>query len=138
MTAIHTVHRLCNEQLKYFWIVEGDIKGCFDAIPHDKLIHVLRKVIADERLLSLIWMFLKAGYREENILYTPKTGTPQGGIASPILANIYLHEMDMYWWKKYGSLSEREKTRRRRYGQGNVYLVRYADDFLGATRGRTS
>jgi RNA-directed DNA polymerase len=138
MTAIHTVQRLCNEQLKYFWIVEGDLKGCFDAIPHDKLIHMLRKVIADERLLSLIWSFLKAGYIEENILYTPKTGTPQGGIASPILANIYLHEMDIYWWKQYGSLSEREKTHRRRHGQGNVNLVRYADDFLVLTNGSKS
>ncbi len=135
MTAINHLQRLCNEKGKYFWIVEGDIKGCFDAISHEKLIHVLRKRIADERLLSLIWAFLKAGYMEDGCLHTPKVGTPQGGIASPLLANVYLHEMDLYWQKRYNSMSTRQRDRRRKEGKGNVQLLRYADDFLVLTNG---
>jgi RNA-directed DNA polymerase len=138
MTAIHTVQLRCNEIGKFFWIVEGDIQSCFDAIPHDQLLRVLRKVIADERLLSLIWAFLKAGYVEDNQLYKPKTGTPQGGICSPLLANAYLHELDKYWWHTYGSLTEHQRECRRKAGQGNVYLVRYADDFLALTNGPKS
>jgi RNA-directed DNA polymerase len=138
MTAIHTIQRHCNESGKYFWIVEGDIAGCFDNIPHETLIQVLRKVIADERLLALIWAFLKAGYVENNTLYMPKTGTPQGGIASPLLANIYLHEMDLQWWSSYGALSNYQRQHRRKHGVGNVQLVRYADDFLVLTNGSKS
>jgi RNA-directed DNA polymerase len=135
MTAINHLQRLCNEKGKYFWIVEGDIKGCFDNISHEKLIHVLRKRIADERLLSLIWAFLKAGYMEDGCLHTPKVGTPQGGIASPLLANVSLHEMDLYWQERYNSMSTRQRERRRKEGIGNVQLVRYADDFLVLTNG---
>ncbi len=135
MTAISQIQRFCNEKGKYFWIVEGDIKGCFDNISHEKLIHLLRKRIADERLLSLIWRFLKAGYMEENILHTPKVGTPQGGIVSPLLANAYLHEMDRHWQEQYNSMSNRQRERRRKEGKGNVPLVRYADDFLVLTNG---
>jgi RNA-directed DNA polymerase len=135
MTASNHIQRLCNEKGKYFWIVEGDIKGCFDNISHEKLIHVLRKRIADERLLSLIWAFLKAGYMEEGKLHAPKVGTPQGGIASPLLANVYLHEMDLHWQERYNSMSTRQRERRRKEGKGNVQLVRYADDFLVLTNG---
>ncbi len=135
MTAISQIQRLCSEAGKYFWIVEGDIKGCFDNISHEKLIHVIRKRIADERLLALIWAFLKAGYLEEEILHTPKMGTPQGGIASPLLANAYLHEMDRYWQERYNSMSTRQRERRRKEGKGNVQLVRYADGFLVLTNG---
>lgn len=135
MTAISQIQRLCDEHCKYYWIVEGDIKGCFDNISHKKLIHVIRKRIADERLLALIWAFLKAGYLEEAILHTPKIGTPQGGIVSPLLANAYLHEMDMHWQERYNSMSKRQRERRRKEGKGNVQLVRYADDFLVLTNG---
>jgi RNA-directed DNA polymerase len=135
MTAIHKLQRFCNEQGKYFWIVEGDIKGCFDNIPHEQLIQVLRRVIKDERLLALVWAFLKAGYIEEGKLYTPQIGTPQGGIVSALLTNIYLHEIDKTWQQRYNSMSTRQRDNRRKAGQGNVQLVRYADDFLALTNG---
>jgi hypothetical protein len=96
---------------------------------------VLRQTIADERLLDLIWAFLKAGYMENNQLHLPQTGTPQGGIVSPLLANIYLHQMDAAWWDRYGSASQLERTKRREHGLGNVKLIRYADDFLVLTNG---
>jgi len=79
------------------WLVEGDIKSCFDDIDHHILVDVLRKKIKDERFLSLIWKFLKAGYLDlEQARHDSLAGTPQGGIASPILSNIYLNELDEF------------------------------------------
>lgn len=78
------------------WFIEGDIKGCFDNIDHQVLINVLRKRIKDERFLRLIWKFLKAGYIENWQYNNTFSGTPQGGIVSPILANIYMNELDEY------------------------------------------
>ncbi|MGM3216650.1 reverse transcriptase domain-containing protein [Pseudomonas sp. PhalM4] len=78
------------------WFIEGDIKACFDEIPHDKLIAVLKKRISDSRFLDLIWKALKAGYLEFNTPKNSISGTPQGSIVSPILANIFLHELDTF------------------------------------------
>ena len=78
------------------WFIEGDIKGCFDNINHDVLIGILNKKIKDARLIQLIQQFLKAGYLEDWIYHRTYSGTPQGGIISPILANIYLHELDKF------------------------------------------
>lgn len=78
------------------WFIEGDIKGFFDNINHDALIKVLRKRINDERFLRLIRKFLNAGYLEEWVFHKTYSGTPQGGIISPILANIYLDQLDKY------------------------------------------
>lgn len=79
------------------WFVEGDIKGCFDNIDHEVLITLLRKRIRDERFLNLVWKALKAGYMEFKKLNTAGSlGTPQGSIVSPILANVYLHELDLF------------------------------------------
>jgi RNA-directed DNA polymerase len=75
-------------------------------------------------------MFLKAGVMEEGVVRDTEMGTPQGGIFSPLLANVYLHEMDRFWWEQYGRLSPHEKGRRRRDGEGNARLLRYADDFV--------
>ncbi len=78
------------------WLIEFDIKGCFDNINHDILIYLLEKRIDDKQFINLIKSFLKAGYMEDwkyNLTYS---GTPQGGIISPILSNIYLHELDIF------------------------------------------
>jgi nicotine oxidoreductase len=77
------------------WLIEGDIRACFDELSHSVLVKTLRKKIHDERFLNLIWKLLKAGYmdlhgrKKESLI-----GSPQGGILSPILANVYLHELD--------------------------------------------
>ena len=78
------------------WFIEGDIKGFFDNIDHHIMIEILKKKISDERFIRLIWKFLRAGYLEEWIFHKTYSGTPQGGIISPILANIYLNEFDKY------------------------------------------
>ena len=77
------------------WFIEGDIKGCFDNIDHDVLLSILTRKIKDSRFINLIRKFLKAGYMEEWKYHATYSGTPQGGILSPILANIYLNELDM-------------------------------------------
>ena len=76
------------------WFIEGDIKGCFDNINHECLLKILHKKILDERLIKLIRMWLKAGYIESWKYHTTFSGTPQGGVISPLLANIYLTELD--------------------------------------------
>ena len=78
------------------WVIEGDIKSCFDAIPHHVILNLLRKRIRDERFIALIGRFLKSGVMEEGKLRNTYSGTPQGGVVSPILANIVLHEFDVW------------------------------------------
>lgn len=78
------------------WFIEGDIKGFFDNIDHETLINILRRKIDDEKFIRLIWKFLKAGYLEDWTYHKTISGTPQGGIISPILSNIYLNELDTY------------------------------------------
>jgi len=78
------------------WFIEGDIKGCFDNISHTVVINILKRDIKDKEFLRLIWNMLKAGFMEDWKYYGTYSGTPQGGIASPLLANIVLHELDTY------------------------------------------
>lgn len=78
------------------WMVEGDIKACFDCFDHHVLINILRRRIKDEKFLSLMWKFLKAGYMEQWEYHKTYSGTPQGSGMSPILANICLSELDTF------------------------------------------
>lgn len=78
------------------WFVEGDIKGCFDNIDHHVLVNIINAKIKDARFIKLIWKFLKCGYMENWQYHATYSGCPQGGIASPILANIYLNELDKF------------------------------------------
>ncbi len=93
------------------WLLEGDIQACFDELDHGVLVTLLRKKIKDERFLNLIWKLLRAGYlnlqeeRKDSL-----AGTPQGGLASPILANVYLHELD----EKMEEIRKREQRGKRK------------------------
>lgn len=78
------------------WFVEGDIQACFDSFDHHVLIEILRRRIKDEAFIGLMWKFLKAGYMEQWKYHKTYTGTPQGSGIIPILANIYLNELDQY------------------------------------------
>jgi group II intron reverse transcriptase/maturase len=100
---------------KCFWVVDVDIQGYFDNINQDKLMKLVEQRINDRRVLKLIRKWLKSGIMEEGEIRNPITGTPQGGVISPLLANIYLNTMDKLWEKKFSHLGE---------------LVRYADDFV--------
>lgn len=93
------------------WFIEGDIKGFFDNIDHHILIDTLRERISDERFIRLIWKFLKAGYIEDFTFHNTYSGTPQGGIISPILANIYLDKFDKYM-REYAESFDKGKKRR--------------------------
>jgi len=118
---------------KYEWVLECDIKACFDEISHTALMDRLRVRIKDKSICSLVKAFLKSGIftelgdREETL-----TGTPQGGILSPLLANIALSALDDHfhqqWQQQMGTKWRRE--RRKKNGQGNWRLVRYCDDFV--------
>jgi len=95
--SCHTALAQIQNQFKGVnWFIEGDIKGFFDNIDHHVLIGLLRKRIVDEKFIRLIWKFLKAGYMADWKYNNTYSGTPQGGIVSPILANIYLHELDVF------------------------------------------
>lgn len=94
------------------WFVEGDIKGFFDNINHEILIGILKERISDERFIRLIRKFLNAGYVENWIFHNSYSGTPQGGIISPILANIYLDKLDKFM-KEYTENFDKGKRRKR-------------------------
>lgn len=109
----------------------------FNHVQWDILLKLVGKRVRDRRVLNLIEAFLKAGVMEGQLFQKTEEGTQQGGIVSPLLANIYLHEMDRYWWEKYGNLTPHERNKRRvsGKGEGNNRLIRYADDFLILTNG---
>lgn len=94
------------------WFIEGDIKGFFDNIHHDILIDILKERISDDRFIRLIRKFLKAGYIEDWVYHKTYSGTPQGGIISPILANIYLDKLDKYM-QEYIQKFNKGKDRKR-------------------------
>jgi group II intron reverse transcriptase/maturase len=120
---------------KYFWVIEGDIRKCFDRVQHETLLHLVERRIDDRRIVKLLRAFLKAGVMEDGLVSPSLEGVPQGGIISPLLTNIYLHELDSWWWEEVGRLSNQEKSKRRRNGQANYRLARYADDFIILTNG---
>ncbi|RYG71360.1 group II intron reverse transcriptase/maturase [Lentibacillus lipolyticus] len=108
------------EQRYTNYIVDVDIKGFFDNVDHEWMMAFLEHRIKDPSILRLIARFLKAGYMEETKRYKEESGTPQGGVVSPILANVYLHYVLDLWFER--------KVRKECKGQ--AYLVRYADDFV--------
>jgi group II intron reverse transcriptase/maturase len=100
----------------YTEVIDADIQGFFDNIPHDKLLRSVARRVSDGKMLRLIKLFLKAPIQEGDQHRKSKKGTPQGGVISPLLANIYLHHLDQFWVKKgYDKYAK---------------LVRYADDFV--------
>jgi RNA-directed DNA polymerase len=112
----------------YHWVLDADIEACFDSIDHAPLMDRVRRRIGDKRVLALVKAFLKAGvlteFGERGERYT---GTPQGGILSPLLANIALSALDEHFFPVPDRVA---RAKRRRHGLGNYRLIRYADDFV--------
>ena len=116
----------------YEWIVEGDIKACFDEISHPALIDRVRMRVGDKRVLALVKAFLKAGILgEDGQLRETDAGTPQGSILSPLLSNVALSVLDEYIAQAPGGpgVSRNDRLTRRRHGLPNYRLCRYADDW---------
>ncbi|MFB6217497.1 MAG: reverse transcriptase domain-containing protein, partial [Candidatus Aenigmatarchaeota archaeon] len=116
------------------WIIDADIKGFFDNVDHRTLDQIIQDRITDQKTRNLIWQFLKAGIMENGKYRHSELGTPQGGIVSPLLANVYLNEMDQ-WIKQWTDLTRAEYQTRLKEGKANWSYVRYADDFLIQTDG---
>jgi RNA-directed DNA polymerase len=124
--AVAEVRFLASEG--YEWVVEGDITACFDEIDHAALMDRVRRRVGDTRVLTLVKAFLKAGIlTEDRRVRDTDTGTPQGGILSPLLANIALSVLDEHFAARWPDRVARAK--RRRHGLANYRIVRYADDF---------
>ena len=99
------------------WVAESDVSDCFGAIPHDRLMSAVEERISDRHVLKLLRAMLRAGVMGDGALTRGVTGTPQGGVVSPCLCNVYLHRLDRQWAKR-----------------GHGVLVRYADDLLAMCR----
>ena len=130
--AIAEIHYLGSPPRNFEWVFEADIKACFDEIDHNALMGRVRNRIGDKRVLGWVKAFLRAGIlTEEGLNRETTTGTPQGGILSPLLANIALSMLDEHFTAKWEALGKRStRGNRRRAGVPVMRLVRYADDFV--------
>ncbi|MDQ3454593.1 MAG: reverse transcriptase domain-containing protein, partial [Actinomycetota bacterium] len=137
--AIAEIHFLASPSRNYEWVFEADIEACFDEIDHQALMGRVRRRIGDKRVLGWVTAFLRAGVlSEEGLNRETITGTPQGGILSPLLANIALSVLDEHFAAKWAALGpDWTRIKRRRAGHPVMKPVRYADDFVlmvGGTR----
>ncbi|WP_331758516.1 group II intron reverse transcriptase/maturase [Nocardia sp. NBC_01377] len=137
--AIAEIHKMHTQG--YEWVVEGDITACFDNVDHQVLMGLVAERVTDRKVLGLVRAFLRAGIISEHGGFAASlTGTPQGGVASPLLANIYLSVLDRHFML----IQERDmsppwrRQQRRRKGLPNYRLVRFADDFVVLVHGERS
>ena len=128
--AVAEIHALGTRN--YHWVFEADIEACFDQLKHSAIIAQVRQRVRDKRVLALIGKFLKAGIMSaEGKIRASGTGTPQGGVISPLLANIALTVLDKHFcdkWDAHGTAYRREAHRKR--GGATYRIIRYADDFV--------
>jgi len=144
MDCVQPLYKLCGTRTGYRWVIEGDIRACFEAIPHDKLVATVARRIADRHVLTLVTRFLKSGIMSEGRVEPSTRGTPQGGPLSPLLANCYLHQFDEWYRQRFASPDKRTDPLgygrwryRREKGKdvAAVQMFRYADDWISVVRG---
>jgi RNA-directed DNA polymerase len=136
--AIAEIHHLTKAPSSYEWVVETDIEACFDRLPHSLIGEEVRRRIGDKRVLLLVRSFLKAGVMTETgRLQRTVTGTPQGGIASPLLANIALSALDRQYRADWQDMSRHAGRRQylHRTGHPTYRIIRYADDLVLLVKG---
>ena len=128
-SAHHAIFR-CRQYMrsKFTWVIEGDVKACFDEISHKTILKVVREKVMDNKFLNLIERFLKAGVSIKGVVHPTIKGVPQGGVISPLLANAVLNKLDWFLYEK-GRYGVKEEDRNRIKGLPNVRFVRYADDW---------
>jgi RNA-directed DNA polymerase len=139
-----------NHETRGRWLIEGDLSSYFDTVHHRLLMKAVRRRVCDQRYLSLLWKTIKAGHVDSGLFCAASEGVPQGGVISPLLANIMLHEFDLYLEQHYLSNKARKdrwyhnhsiKIERRSAIEGNwqwrpaVAYCRYADDFVLIIKG---
>jgi group II intron reverse transcriptase/maturase len=111
----------------FTWIIEGDVKSCFDEISHDAILRCIREKVMDNKFLNLIDRLLKAGVQIDGTVHPTVKGVPQGGVASPLLANVVLNKLD--WFLHSKEFHGRAGIRRWDHSLPNIRFVRYADDW---------
>lgn len=134
-SAHHAVFR-CRQMMHrgFTWVIEGDVKACFDEISHQAILGCLREKVMDNKFLDLIGLLLKAGVNIEGVVHPTEKGVPQGGVVSPLLANVVLNKLDwfLHGQGRHGNAAERSRD----HGRPNVRFARYADDWcVFITRG---
>jgi RNA-directed DNA polymerase len=127
-SAHHAVNRCRHLALTGFtWIIEGDVKACFDEISHKAILRCIKEKVIDNKFLALIQLLLKAGVDIDGVVHPTNKGVPQGGVVSPLLANIVLNKLD--WFIHSKGFHGNDKQRRWSHGLSNVRFSRYADDW---------
>jgi RNA-directed DNA polymerase len=134
--AIEQVRFFINPHRSCEWAIEGDVQDCFGSIHHGLLVAELRRRVTDKRVLRLIRQFLGAGIMtEQGSLAATPSGTPQGAILSPLLANVALSVLDRHFEAAWNAHTVKQRARRRAQGHPSYRIVRYADDFVILVRG---
>jgi len=134
--AIEQVRFFIHAPRSYEWVIEGDVEDCFGQIHQGLLMEQVRRRVTDKRVLALIRLFLAAGVMSETgtVTATP-SGTPQGSILSPVLANIALSVLDRHFETAWSARTHNQRARDRANGRPSYRMIRYADDFVVLVRG---